>query len=87
MNAASRPWSGRSRTGARNASPKPIQTAPITVAEIEAVAAWRASEMPFSTNASTNVVIAPPTIHADAAELGAEQREQAADVARRARAG
>ena len=45
-----------------NASPQPIQTAPITVAEIEAVAAWRVSEMPLSTNASTSAVIAPPTI-------------------------
>ena len=44
------------------ASPLPIQKAPITVAEIDAVGAWRVAEMPLIANASTNEVSAPPTI-------------------------
>ena len=46
------------------ARPQPIQTAPITVAEIDAVAAWRVAAMPFSAKASTSAVIAPPSIQA-----------------------
>ena len=69
VNAARRPCSGRSRSSSMNASPQPIQTAPITVAEIDAVAAWRVAAMPFSAKASTSDVSAPPTIQRRVAEL------------------
>ena len=59
--AASRPWAGSSLNRSRKPRPPPIQTAPITVPLIAIVAAARASEIAFSTNASTNVVNRPPT--------------------------
>ena len=45
-----------------NARPQPTHTAPITVAEIDAVGAWRVAEIPFSTNASASATMTPPTI-------------------------
>ena len=45
-----------------NESPQPTQTAPITVAEIDAVGACRVAEIPLSTNASASAIRTPPTI-------------------------
>src|SRR5579871_1087444 len=52
-----------SRRSSVKASPQPIQTEPITVAEIDAVGACFVAEMPFKRNESASEVRTPPTIH------------------------
>ena len=80
MNAASRPCSGRSRIRSVNERPQPIQTAPITVAEIDAVAACRVAEMPLSAKASSERRHRAADHPRDVTELGADEREDPADV-------